>query len=89
MTVQGYLAPVVTPHIYQHVPEQYHRDIHELVQPIPMHEVADRLGYTAKSYSNHRARHVRDLLGLTSKGDGWRVQLTRLYCGIDRCWCQR
>lgn len=83
--MKGYLTPVALPHVYQHVPDDYHADLDTLVQPIPLREVAARLHYTATSYSNHRARRVKQLLGLHDMGDGWRVALTRLYYGADRC----
>ena len=87
----GYLAPVATPHIYQHVPERFHVLLHELAQPIGIDEVSDRADYAPDYVKNHAIKTIRECLYIEHHGNSsaWRVELTRLYYGIDRCRCQR
>lgn len=87
----GWLAPI-PPHIYRHIKESRHVVLHELAQPVSLRTVARRANFTYDYLLNYVLPEVRDELHLEQPGRGnageWRVALTRLYYGIDRCWCQ-
>lgn len=88
--MKGWLAPVSEPHVYQHVPEQYHAALHALAQPWTMDEVAEDIGYHREHVRSRigpairRALHIETVRG----SEAWRVKLVRLYYGVDRCWCR-
>ena len=87
MTIHSRVPPV-RPHIHEHLTETERTFVDEMVQPISVQEAADRTCVTIEYARGRLTQSTKDALHIEAKWH-WRVALTRLYYGIDRCWCQR
>lgn len=80
------------PHVYQHISPQARPLLDLLVQPLHIEEIAKRLTLANGPAVQYRIYGLLDSLGverIAGHSLVWRVQLVRLYYGIDPCWCQR
>lgn len=79
------------PHIYQHIDEEYWTALDAMVLPLTASDVAARAGWSRWWVRKNVAPRIREALHIENEGtsESWRIALTRLYYGIDRCWCQR
>ncbi len=78
------------PHVYDHVAPTYRPLLDLLVTPITLDEVAVAMKATRRVVE-YRSHAVCGALGLERDKGGpqytWRIAVTRMYFGIDSCWC--
>ena len=76
------------PHLYAHVAPKYQPTLDRLVQPYTFPEIGAQLDVHVNTVDYH-VGVILDSLGVERVNGVWRIQLTRMYYGIDPCsWCE-
>lgn len=78
------------PHLYAHVAPKARPLLDLLVQPLTMEAVGRGMGYSDGDGLQRMTSGLMDALGIDRQGgpsQAWRISLTRMYFGVDPCWC--